>query len=229
MEPGDLILTPSWYWHGHISKDAEPMIWMDGLDLPLVHALCAKFHEEAGGMNPPALEQPDDSSLRYGSGWLLPIGERGESHISPMMKYPWSKAHERLMLMTNHRGSPFDGLALQYTNPFSGGPVMPTIDCWIQSLRPREHTKAHRHTGSAVYNVVRGTGFSVINGRRFDWSPGDIFCIPPWSWHEHSNPSDSEPAMLFSMNDAPVFKALGLYREQSYESGEGRQAIASVF
>lgn len=229
MEPGDLVLTPSWSWHGHISKHSEPVIWMDGLDLPLVHALGAKFHEESSNLEQPLTEQPDESMRRYGGGWLLPIGQRGEKRHSPLLKFPWSKTEERLMLLMNHNGSPYDGLALQYTNPFTGGPVMPTIDCWIQLLRPGEHTKAHRHTGSAIYNVVRGSGSSVINGQRFDWSPGDIFCIPTWSWHEHANASKSEGAILFSMNDTPVLQALGLYREESYGNGDDRQPVTSVF
>ena len=36
MEPGDLILTPSWSWHDHGNQTTEPMIWLDGLDLPLL-------------------------------------------------------------------------------------------------------------------------------------------------------------------------------------------------
>ena len=43
MEPRDLLLTPNWYWHGHFSEHDEPMIWLDGLDVPLVQGLGATF------------------------------------------------------------------------------------------------------------------------------------------------------------------------------------------
>jgi gentisate 1,2-dioxygenase len=39
MAPGDLVLTPSWTWHDHGSESAEPVIWMDGLDVPLIQSL----------------------------------------------------------------------------------------------------------------------------------------------------------------------------------------------
>jgi len=45
MERGDLVLTPSWTWHDHNSEGEAPMIWLDGLDTPLVHNLHATFFE----------------------------------------------------------------------------------------------------------------------------------------------------------------------------------------
>jgi len=43
MEPGDLVLTPSWTWHDHGSEAAEPAVWMDGLDIPLIRSLDSMF------------------------------------------------------------------------------------------------------------------------------------------------------------------------------------------
>ena len=45
MHPGDFILTPSWTWHDHGNDSREPMVWMDGLDVPLVGLLDAQFAE----------------------------------------------------------------------------------------------------------------------------------------------------------------------------------------
>ena len=45
MEPGDLILTPSWAWHDHGNETDKPVVWMDGLDVPLVQALNAMFFQ----------------------------------------------------------------------------------------------------------------------------------------------------------------------------------------
>jgi gentisate 1,2-dioxygenase len=68
----------------------------------------------------------------------------------------------------------------------------------------------------------------VIAGRRFDWRKGDFFAVPPWAWHEHANEGDV-PAVLFSIQDTPVFEALGLYREESYADNGGHQLVTSVF
>jgi gentisate 1,2-dioxygenase len=46
MSPGDLVLTPNWTWHDHANDTDAPMIWLDGLDTPLVRMLEAGFYEE---------------------------------------------------------------------------------------------------------------------------------------------------------------------------------------
>ncbi|KAK4245581.1 RmlC-like cupin domain-containing protein [Corynascus novoguineensis] len=43
MERGDLILTPSWHWHDHGSEGTGPMVWLDGMDLPLYRFLPVNF------------------------------------------------------------------------------------------------------------------------------------------------------------------------------------------
>ena len=93
----------------------------------------------------------------------------------------------------------------------------------MQMLRPGENTRAHRHTGSFIYQVAKGSGYSIIDGKRFDWKERDIFCVPSWAWHEHANASASEDACLFCFNDLPVMKALGLYREEAFGDNGGRQ------
>ena len=101
-------------------------------------------------------------------------------------------------------GSPYDGMLMNYVNPITGGPVMQTIGASMQMLRPGEKTKAHRHTGSFIYQVAKGRGYSIIGGKRFEWQERDIFCVPSWAWHEHANGFGSEDACLFCFNDLPV-------------------------
>jgi gentisate 1,2-dioxygenase len=95
----------------------------------------------------------------------------------------------------------------------------------MQMLRPGEHTKAHRHTGSYLYHVAKGRGYSVINGKRFDWSERDIFCVPSWAWHEHVNLDGRNDACLFCLSDIPVMRALSLYREEAFADTNGHQPI----
>ena len=95
----------------------------------------------------------------------------------------------------------------------------------MQMLRPGERTKAHRHTGSYLYHVAKGSGHSIINGKRFDWNEHDIFCVPSWAWHEHANASDRDDAVLFCLNDLPVMRAMGLFREQAFGENGGHQPV----
>ena len=45
MHPGDFIITPSWTWHDHGNDGDGPMVWLDGLDIPIVTLLDASFAE----------------------------------------------------------------------------------------------------------------------------------------------------------------------------------------
>ena len=100
---------------------------------------------------------------------------------------------------------------------------MQTIGAAMQMLRPGEKTKAHRHTGSFIYQVVKGRGCSIVGGKRFVWQERDIFCVPSWAWHEHANASPRDDACLFSFHDMPVIESLGLYREEAYGENAGYQ------
>lgn len=212
MEPGDLILTPNWTWHGHVNAGDGPMLWLDALDVPLVMGLNQMFFEEQRPETAPRLKGRDESLRRYGAA-LLPTWEHPSTAYSPLLSYKWTATEQRLQALADDPGSPYDGIALAYTNPFTGGSVMPTIACWIQMLRPGERTRAHRHTSSAVYHVVRGEGATIIDGERFTWEPGDVIVLPSWRWHSHEN-TGREPAVLFSVNDQPTLRALDLFREE---------------
>jgi 1-hydroxy-2-naphthoate dioxygenase len=115
-------------------------------------------------------------------------------------------------------GSLYDGVALEYVNPITGGPTLATLSCWIQLLRPGERTKKHRHTSSAVYFVVGGNGTTTVNDKVMDWTKHDSFAVPNWAWHEHANRSKTEEAILFSVNDTPIVRAFDLYREEPEDS-----------
>ena len=113
----------------------------------------------------------NDTVSIYGGPGLLPAGgEAWSKPYSPLLKYEWGPTYETLVQAAQASdGSPYDGIIMQYVNPATGGPVMKTLGACIQLLRGGERTRAHRHTGSIVYNVAKGAGYSIIAGRRFDW------------------------------------------------------------
>ncbi|MCZ6489601.1 MAG: cupin domain-containing protein [Acidobacteria bacterium] len=207
MENYDLILTPQWSWHDHHNKSGENIIWLDVLDASLIAALNATFYEPYG--------EKRQQAKRSGEGDYVPeqAGAR-----QPPLRYPWSETEKLLQKMAHLEGSAYDGLSLEYVNPMTGGPALPTLGCWVQMLRPGESTQAHRHISSAVYFVVRGEGETVVGDERLEWNRHDSFAVPNWSWHRHINRSKTDAAILFSVNDTPVFQALGLYREEPENS-----------
>jgi gentisate 1,2-dioxygenase len=225
----DFVLTPNGTWHEHgVSADGTPCIWQDGLDIPLVNMLEANFYVVHPDMQQSVGFPVDDMSNAWGNPALRPANLDWTRGYSPLLKYEWGSTYESLQRYAKASdGSPFDGLLMNYVNPATGGPVMHTIGASMQMLRPGEHTRAHRHTGSFIYQVAKGRGFSVIGGKRFDWKERDIFCVPSWTWHEHANSSSSDDACLFAFHDLPVMHSLGLYREEAFGDNGGQQQLAS--
>jgi len=227
MSRGDLVLTPNWTWHDHGCESDKPIIWMDGLDLPLVGDLDAIFFELYPELRQP-IAQVNESERKFSGPQLKPTWEKPQANYSPLLNYKWDPTYQALKRIGEGAASPFDDVCFEYSNPVTGGPTLPTIGCYIQLIRPGIHTRAHRQVSSAVYHVFEGRGHSVINGKRFNWERGDFFVVPPWAWHEHVNESKEE-VILFSVQDTPVMKALGLYREEAYPENGGHQKVSSTF
>ncbi len=229
MAPGDLILTPSWAWHDHGNETDKLVVWMDGLDIPLVQALNAMFFQFYSERQVP-LTKPTNASVHlHGHASLTPTWVKERPQSSPLLLYSWDKTYQSLGMLRDAAGDEWDDLALEYTHPQTGKALLPTMACWVQMIRPGQRLKAHRHTGSAVYYVVQGSGETIIDGSRFVWERGDIITLPPWALHEHANRSARDAAILFSIQDRPVLESLGLYREEAYTDNGGHQTVTSTF
>lgn len=227
MDPGDFVTTPNGTWHDHGNEGKAEMIWLDGLDVPLIQALEVNFFELYPESKQP-LTNPDELSLRlYGAGSLRPTWTKHDGLHSPLLNYKFAQTYAALKSMAERTdGSPYDGVSVEYVNPLTGGPALPTIGCFASLLRLGQRTKAHRHTGGKIYHVIKGKGTSVIAGKTYEWDEKDTFVVPSWAWHEHSAAAES---VLFSFSDAAILPALGLYREEKLEENGGYQRVEGKF
>ena len=182
----DLVLTPNGTWHDHgVEAGGTQCVWQDGLDIPLMNSLDANFYE----VHPQIVQRPAPLSREN---WAKPY--------SPVFIYKWDESYAQLKA---------NGPVYEYTNPLTGGPIMPTLGARLELVR--DSTPRRRHTGSLIYQVAQGHGRSEIGDRLFEWEEKDIFCVPSWTWHRHAAPS---PAVLFCFHDLPAMRSLGLYREE---------------
>ena len=212
MEEGDLILTPNWTWHDHHNQSEDPIIWLDGLDGPLIQSLNILFFEDSETPEQPITRQTGESLSRMGFARTV---KRDDSHTRGVpFRYAWKDTYITLKAMGEGDRDPYDGTLLRYINPVTGGYTYPTMSCEVQLLNSKERTKTHRHTSTAIYHVFRGQGRTQVGEGYLDWKKGDTLVIPLWQWHCHENLS-SEEAVLFSINDRPVMEALQLYREEA--------------
>ncbi len=210
MSPGDFVITPSWTWHDHGNDSEEPMVWLDGLDIPLVGFLDAGFVEPGNTETQLVTRPAGDSLARYGSG-LLPVDWRPTSPTSPVFNYPYARTREALAQMERQQEwDPCHGLKLRYVNPATGDYAMPTMSTFMQLL-PRGFAGApYRSTDGTVFVCIEGQGETRIGDRTFAWGPRDVFVVPSWATHRHRAVAES---VLFSFSDRTVQEKLGLWRE----------------
>ncbi|WP_239143017.1 cupin domain-containing protein [Variovorax sp. WS11] len=211
MSEGDLVLTPAWAFHDHVHLGAEPMIWLDVLDLSLMHMLRATFFEPFPQAEQPVKSVPDDGFRRFGSGLMGPPGLRSAS-ANPLLPYTANMAQNAVRQAAGLPPDPFDDVILEYRNPVDGGPALRTLAQTLQLIRPGFVGRARRHTGSKLYYVMRGNGSTTVGDQHFEWRAGDFMAIAPWAWHRHRG--GTEEAMLFQVNDLPALQALGYDREE---------------
>ncbi len=212
MEKGDLITTPNRTWHDHYNGSADPIVWIDGTDLPMV-----KFFEISFGDAYPTKQQQISKPKNYTLHELGPARPKwinADSVQPPPYRYRWEDTEKALIDLGESPGDPFDGVVLRYINPLTGGSTLPTLSCEIQMLRPGEITWSHRHTSSAIYHAFRGRGVTTVGDQTFEWEEGDSFTVPQWLWHNHASQS-KDAVILFAINDKPVLDLLGFYREEA--------------
>ncbi len=213
MEQGDLVTTPNWCWHDHYNGGDQPAIWVDGLDRPLVTGIGKALDEQYPQPQQTVSLPSGYSSARLAQARPSSVLRGGESLAC---RYRWADTHATLAALSGSEAEsdPCDGTRLVYTNPLTGGATVSTYACELQLLSPRFKGQTHRHHSTTIYHVYRGAGATVVGDERLEWAQGDIFVVPPWSWHAHENQSDDD-AILYSITDWPTMAALGLYREEA--------------
>jgi gentisate 1,2-dioxygenase len=184
MHSGDFIVTPNWTWHCHENDSPGPVTWVDILDVPLVRAANAVF----GDMGP---------VTRYPE---VPAGAR--------FHFSWADTLRRLEAAAENGGV----REVRYTDPRSGGPVLPTLEARVIEIRNGDCTRPARIAASQLCVVIEGRGSSRVGDLRHEWSARDIFTVHEWAWTEHR--SGTERARLLVIDDRNYRRFLGLYREE---------------
>ena len=89
---------------------------------------------------------------------------------------------------------------------------MRTINIHIGELRPGASTRLHKHHNEAVIYVIKGKGYSEVQGRRYDWEAGDFLYMPSMCWHRHVN-EGTEPVLYMGITNKRMLDWLAMDRK----------------
>jgi gentisate 1,2-dioxygenase len=226
MRRGDFLPQAGWNWHAHHNATREPMAWIDGLDIPLQYVIDAQFFELGrDAISEAEKTTPERSRAErlWGHPGLRPVSAAGSGPGSPLFAYRWEHTNRALADQLALEAEGFAGTvepghaAVRYTDPGTGGDVLPTIRAEMHRVARGAETEPVRETGSSVYAVFDGSGTVTVGGKTWSVARGDLFVVPSWQpfsakSEAGTTDSDSGALDLFRFSDSPVFEALSLSR-----------------
>lgn len=161
MEPGDVLLTPNWRYHGHSNESGQDAYWVDFLDAPLVASMGPMFFQKHPDKVEAATRIDAQSTMRFAFSDYLPR-LRGAAECAAGVR--------QLVL---------------------GPETLVTFDRVAIHLHRGAEWKVERSTANQVYTVVQGSGRSRIGEREFDWERGDMIAAPGWNDEVHVASEDT--------------------------------------
>jgi gentisate 1,2-dioxygenase len=210
MRRGDFIITPAWTWHDHGNLGKEPVVWLDGLDIPIVRFLDAGFAERSEQSSQQPLRPEGDALARYGANMLPLDYEPRPADPTRVFVYPFTRTKEALVAISQGTPDPHHGFKLRYVNPATGASPMPTIGAFAQRLPAGFETQPVRSTDGTVHVCLEGRAEVRVGDQTWHVQENDVVVVPSWhtlQWRA------SQDTILFSFSDRPVQLALGLWRE----------------
>ena len=228
MRRGDFLPQAGMNWHAHHNAASTPMAWIDGLDIPFQYEVEGQFFDvgrDALSDAEHATPGRSRSERLWGHPGLAPVSQLGSTAGSPLLAYRWVDTDAALADQLALEKEGFAGVVepghalVRFTNPTTGGDVLPTIRTQFHRVRAGAQTAPRRETGSSVYQVFDGSGRVTVGSRTWSVTRGDLFVVPSWQpfsavSQASGSDSDSGALDLFQFSDAPIFERLNLFRSR---------------
>ncbi|MDX3893334.1 cupin domain-containing protein [Pusillimonas sp.] len=207
MSRGDLILTPTGTWHEHGHDGDQPVVWLDVLDLPLVHYLETSYHVDSA----PQTVQAGNGERNYRAAGLAPSpGFQRSDKTYPMLRYPWAEAKAALQSMAENQPD-LQHVQLTYINPETGRDAQNILGFHALMLRPGQTLALPVRSPAVVYHLIEGSARLQTEGKTFTMEEADTSCVPGFTAATLTNLSSSAPAYFFLADESPLHRKLGIY------------------
>ncbi len=197
--------TGLWHEHGHDGD--KPVVWLDVLDLPMIHYMEASYVTEgrAQAVTDEAAEQA------YLRGGVVPSSVFTRSQQAfPILRYPWDEV--RAALETLARVQPdIEAVQVTYINPETGADSLKILGLSALMLRPGETLALPARSTAMVFHQIEGGADVRLDGHSFSLDEADTCCVPGYTPITLINRSANKLAFVFIADDAPLQKKLGVY------------------
>ncbi|HXG39518.1 MAG TPA: cupin domain-containing protein [Candidatus Limnocylindrales bacterium] len=189
VRPGSTLHIPYRTDHQLVNLGADPLRYVSAMCVPLerfVHLFRLDQLEECGP-NDPATTWPAPEA-----GHSLPGGRRVIIHLDEAPTDPGDEPSARLAAYQRQH------YLVRYLTVRRNGFSAPSSVAMTHVFEEPAgyHGGRHKHLEAVLY-VLRGHGFSEVDGERHPWGPGDVLHVPPsMAEHEHYNPGEEAYLLL---------------------------------
>lgn len=222
-EQFDCWNTPPWAVYEHVNDRDEPHVRLTYSNAPLLEKINVHVVEDDPPLEEGAREaQEPDAAGRASPFGTFPISGDGatlmpyEKLISPdvvpmlPLHFPWKTVKAELDKL-QALGSSYQGRRLYLLYNPATGRTNGTSHNFFATITVRPANIAdrpHRHTAAAINYFFHGHGDSIVEGKRYTWSAGDLMLTAPgWAVHRHASGADF--VYELTIQDSPLHIAMG--------------------
>ncbi len=217
-EQYDVWNTPGWSTYEHLNDTSELQVRLTYSNSALLEKMQVHIVDE----NPPSPSKAAEETTGHHELPQSPFGtfqitEEGaylmpyEKLINPdivkhkSLHFPWKKVKQELDKLAS-LGQSYAGRRLYLLfNPATGHTNGTTSNFFATiTIRPGNIVdRPHRHTASAINYYFAGRGYSIVQGKRYEWKAGDLMLSAP-GWAIHNHASYEDPVYELTIQDSPL-------------------------
>jgi gentisate 1,2-dioxygenase len=210
-----VLCIPTYTIHDHYARIAEPDFGAGGfavLSRSFEYIATSEF--EQFEMNPRWIEtmgengNPPEWLATYNPNYeAFMYGMRGQTRWTepePMGIYDRTRKQlvdDNRQRLTAPRFVRFDEAPWEYTrqgkvkyivHPYQENSCLKSLDVNVQEIPAGGFGGKHRHVYEEVQYILEGSGYTIMNGKRYDWQKGRVVCVPVFTEHQHfANPGET--------------------------------------
>jgi gentisate 1,2-dioxygenase len=239
FEQYDVFNIPSWTTYEHVNDTESLQVRLAYSNSALLEKINIHIVDEdpppqsaSSDRAAPAHDEHSGSKNPFGTfqltsdgAWMMPYEQLINPEVVPHkpLHWPWKEVKQHLDKLAA-LGKSYVGrrLYLLY-NPATGRTNGTTNNFFATiTIRPPNITdKPHRHTAAAINYFFSGSGYSMVDGKRYTWKSGDLMLTAPgWAIHNHS--SNDESVYELTIQDSPLNIAMGslMWQEDLHHPAE---------